>query len=63
MKYKIEINESLCVGCGACQAICPDVYEMDDNNKPKLKENPTAKECAKEAADSCPVSAIDVKTE
>lgn len=63
MKYKVEINESLCVGCGACQAICPDVYEITNDNKAKIKENPTNKECAKEAADSCPVSAILIEKE
>ena len=63
MKYKVEVNENLCVGCGACQAICPDVFEMTDDNKARVKENPTEKECAKEAVDSCPVSAISIDEE
>ena len=27
---KVNVNKDACIGCGACAAICPDVFEMDD---------------------------------
>lgn len=61
MEYEVEVDEDTCIGCGACVAICPDVYEMNDNGKSVAKTKKTDKECAKEASDSCPVSAIKIK--
>jgi ferredoxin len=60
MPYKIEINESDCIGCGACVATCPDNFEME-GDKAKVK-NKQVKEvgCCQDAADGCPVSCIKV---
>ena len=27
---KIKVNEEQCIGCGACQAVCPEVFEVED---------------------------------
>ena len=27
---KVKVNRDACIGCGACAAICPDVFEIDD---------------------------------
>ena len=56
---KVSLDKKKCIGCGACAAICPDVFEMD-GEKAKVKSAKTDKTCAKEAVDSCPVSAIKV---
>jgi ferredoxin len=61
MPFKIELNESECIGCGACVAACQDFFEMEgDKAKAKKKE---AKDigCAQDAADGCPVSCIHIK--
>jgi ferredoxin len=55
---KISIDKKKCIGCGACASICPDGFEMADG-KAKVKSQKA--NCAKEAADSCPVQAISVK--
>mgnify|MGYP003302018696 CR=1 FL=1 len=26
---KVKVNENACIGCGACAAICPDVFEIE----------------------------------
>jgi len=55
---KVSVDEEKCIGCGACAAICPDVFEMGNEGKSVVKEEETDKECAKDAAESCPVDAI-----
>ncbi len=57
---KIKIDKEKCVGCGACVAVCPKVFELKDG-KANAKTPDTKEPCAKEAADSCPVQAISVK--
>ena len=27
---KVKVNEDACIGCGACAAICDEVFEMND---------------------------------
>ena len=29
----MKINKTKCIGCGACGAICPDVFEVDGTSK------------------------------
>lgn len=60
---KITINQEKCIGCGSCTAVCPDVFELDDNGKVRLKEGKekTDEQCAQEAVDICPVQAIEIE--
>ena len=59
---KIKINQDTCIGCGACVATCPKSFRLNDNMKAEaIKENIKAITCEKEAADSCPVGAIEIK--
>ena len=30
---KVKVLKDVCIGCGACQAICSSVYEIDDGEK------------------------------
>ena len=30
----LKVNKDLCIGCGACQAVCPEVFEIDDDGTP-----------------------------
>ncbi len=58
MKFKVD--EELCIGCGACEGSCPEVFELvDDVSKVKLNPIPEKlQEGALEAEVNCPVEAI-----
>ena len=58
---KITINQEECIGCGSCAVVCPDVFDMNEENKAVVKSTNTDQECAKEAIDICPIQAIEVK--
>lgn len=57
----IEIDKEACIGCGVCEQTCPDVFELGDDGKASLKEDADMDaDCIQEAADNCPVEAINV---
>lgn len=45
------------MGCGTCQSICPEVFEIDDGKAKVIKQKDVL--CIKEAIESCPVDAIE----
>ena len=58
---KIKVNQDACIGCGACENIDNELFEINDNgvSQEKIEEVPKEKEeNAKEAIESCPTSAI-----
>jgi len=58
---KVEVNKEACIGCGACAAICPDVFEMDDEGLSSVKSEDVSdslKDDVIEAIEACPTSAI-----
>lgn len=61
---KVKINKDTCIGCGACQAICPFVFEYDDEGIMDVKTseiNDEIKDDVIDAMEGCPVEAIIVK--
>jgi len=62
---KVTIDETKCIGCGACQATAPDVYEVIDGIAIVKEENINEKnyEDVVDAATGCPVDAIIVHDE
>ncbi len=59
MKYLVNEN---CVGCGLCEATCPEVFSMTDAGVAKATETEVPAECmdsAAEAKEGCPVGAIE----
>jgi ferredoxin len=57
---KVKLDKSKCIGCGACEAICPITFELKDG-KAIVKKQPNKITCEQDAADSCPVQAIKVE--
>jgi len=53
---------SNCIGCGLCPNICPSVFTMLDEGVAAAKDEifPEEEAQAREAAESCPVSAIEL---
>jgi ferredoxin len=60
---KAYVDEDLCTGCELCTQTCPDVFEMEDDvARVTVDEIPEdAEDCAKQAAEECPVEAIKVE--
>nr|WP_249030988.1 ferredoxin [Thermosipho africanus] len=58
---KVRVDEATCIGCGVCENLCPDVFKIGDDMKAKVLQAETDLDCAKDAADSCPTSAITVE--
>lgn len=59
---ELKVNKDLCIGCGACQAICPEVFELEDDRlaHAKVKEvKDDVKDDAIDALEGCPTSAIE----
>jgi ferredoxin len=60
---KLSVNAEDCTGCELCVNECPDLFELDgDVAKSKVDVVPEgAEECARQAAEDCPVSAIAIE--
>ena len=59
----VKVNEN-CIGCGACTAVYPDVFDLNDEGKAENIMGEDIPEdlmdACKEAAESCPVEAIEL---
>ncbi len=60
---KFTVDQELCIGCEACNGICPEVFEFpNDKSQVKLDPVPAAlQESALKAEKGCPVEAISHK--
>jgi ferredoxin len=58
---KASVNEN-CIGCGACESICPEVFQLTEQGVAKaVGDVPEKSEAlAAEARDNCPVDAIHI---
>ena len=53
------INADLCIGCETCVDLCPDVFEMGDDEKAIVVNPGNCDKCdCDKAIDTCPVEAI-----
>lgn len=76
MPYKVVVDRSLCIGCGAAPSLCPQVFKLrEDDGKNMVVEKYEVEfdadksvglvpedlhECLMLAKESCPVNAIKV---
>ena len=59
MKYLVN---DACIGCGLCNATCPEVFSMTDEGVAHAIEEEVpaeARETAAAACENCPVDAIE----
>ena len=59
----VHVNEN-CIGCGLCPNLCPGVFTMTDEGVAAARDEifPEQEAMAQEAAESCPVDAIEITT-
>lgn len=58
---KLKVNKDACIGCGACAAMCDEVFEIGDDGYAVAKDieiEDEIKEDAISAMESCPTGAI-----
>ncbi|MCD6358326.1 MAG: ferredoxin [Thermoprotei archaeon] len=74
-KFEVTIDRDACIADGACAALCPDVFELSEEDgkaqivkKFRVGDDPgkglvpgDLEECVKSAAEACPVQIISVK--
>ena len=60
MEAKVNSN---CIGCGLCTNLCSAVFTMLDEGVAAVRDEiaPEYYDQVREAAESCPVSAIEIK--
>jgi len=63
-KFKIELKREECIGCGSCEAVCPENWELKDDGKSMYKKAVISEkeyDCNKQAEEICPVKVIKIK--
>lgn len=59
MTVKAYVDQDVCIGCGLCTGIAPEVFDMNADGKAQAVGDCAGHEDAvREAAESCPVGAI-----
>ena len=61
---KALVDQDVCIGCGLCPSIAPNVFEMREDDKAHVIVDMISKDDeaeAQESAESCPVNAIAVE--
>ena len=53
------VDQEECTGCGLCEEICPEVFQMNEDNVSEVYDADGASEDKiQEAIDDCPVECI-----
>ena len=64
---KVVVNQSNCIGCGACESICPEMFQINDEGFStvigKEEDFTNHEEEIRDAVDSCPTGAIELDSE
>ncbi|OQX89994.1 MAG: ferredoxin [candidate division Zixibacteria bacterium 4484_93] len=59
----VKVDKEVCIACGVCQELCPEVFGADEEGKAFVLEGADcdAAGCCEEAAESCAVEAITIE--
>jgi ferredoxin len=58
------IDYDACEGCGTCETLCPEVFQMKDDGKAYVINAQACDTCdCQEAADNCPTECITFQEE
>lgn len=58
--YRIQIDQSLCSGFGACAELAPDIIELDASGNAKARVGVSDDPAVLDAAAACPMAAITI---
>ena len=59
---KVRVDSDRCIRCGACVAVAPDNFEYGEDGE-SVVINEEVSEDTRQAADMCPVYAIEIVNE
>ncbi len=56
---KLKVDQSKCIGCGACVGVAPTYFDFNDNGLSEaIKQDELENEEVHQAIEMCPVNAI-----
>lgn len=57
---RANVDQNVCIGCGLCAGMVPEVFRMNDDGKAEAYQDaaPENESMVQDAIYSCPVSAI-----
>jgi len=63
---KVIVDKDICISCGFCCAACPDIFDMDDDDKAISKDDKNIvddnnKDEVIDIVEGCPVGAIKIE--
>lgn len=60
---RVVVDYDLCEANGVCEAIVPEVFEIDDDEQLQLRDQPNAEnvERVRQAVTSCPKAALKLE--
>jgi len=59
MAAEVYVDQDICIGCGLCVSIVPEVFRLNDAGVSEVQQQAGGSESKiQEAIDSCPVNCI-----
>lgn len=61
---KVKVNKDACIGCGACAAMCDEVFTINDEGLSEViveEVNADKEQAVQDAVDACPTGAIEAE--
>lgn len=59
-----KVDDTICIGCGACPSICPEIFRLNDEGIAEFYVTPIpsyVEATARKAEAGCPVDAIHIE--
>lgn len=58
MAQEVYVDQQVCIGCGLCVSIIPEVFQLNDDGVSEVQNQSGSQAKIQEAIDSCPVNCI-----
>ena len=58
---KVEVEQDVCIGCGTCEMMCGQCFQIEDSKAQVINDDCENVECnMQDVVDGCPVEAIKI---